>query len=112
MARVRRWRMRLRAQAPANVLAGVLTDDLCPAAVPVRAICGAGVGDAGALQPAKLPVPWLAAAALPGARCEKPAATDFVARVAQARGLARVEPAASCCRACAPRCVHSATSAA
>jgi len=77
------------AQAPANVLAGVVTDDLCPAAVPPRAICGAGIGQAGALQPAKLPVPWLAAAAVPGAHCEKPAATGFVARVAQARVLAR-----------------------
>ena len=77
------------AQAPANVLAGVLTDDLCPATVPPRAICGAGVGEGGALKPAKLPVPWLAASAVAGARCGKPAADNFVASVAQARVLER-----------------------
>ncbi|HYG05478.1 MAG TPA: AcvB/VirJ family lysyl-phosphatidylglycerol hydrolase [Stenotrophomonas sp.] len=77
------------AQAPANVLAGVLTDDLCPAAVPPRGVCGAGVGEGGTLQAAKLPVPWLAAKAAPGARCAKPASPDLVAGVAQARVLER-----------------------
>lgn len=77
------------AQAPDNVLAGVLTDGLCPAAVPVRAICGAGVGEGGALAPARLPVPWLVASTGAGARCDKPAAEGFVAGVAQARVLER-----------------------
>jgi len=77
------------AQAPANVLAGVLTDGLCPASVPERAICGAGVAAGGTLQPTKLPVPWLAAPAVPGARCAKPAPEGFVAGVAQARVLER-----------------------
>ena len=76
------------AQAPAQTFAGVLTDGLCPASVPARSICGPGVGEAGALAPARLPIAWLAADT-GGAQCSAPLPPEFVAQVPQARMLKR-----------------------
>lgn len=75
------------AQAPTHVLAGVLSDELQPAAVPKRTICGAGVDAAsGALRPVRLGVPWLVA---PAAGSHDQALSRFIAAVAQARRLPR-----------------------
>lgn len=77
------------AQAPDNVLAGVLTDGLHPTSVPPKAICGAGVAKSGGgLQPTKLPVPWLAAEAL-GKHVEATTVSAFIKNVPQARLLKR-----------------------
>ncbi|HEY0334562.1 MAG TPA: AcvB/VirJ family lysyl-phosphatidylglycerol hydrolase [Stenotrophomonas sp.] len=75
------------AQAPAQTFAGVLTDGLCPAQVPVRAVCGSGVDATGQLVPAKLPIAWLAAAPTSGVHCAVPAREGFAGQVAQARTL-------------------------
>jgi len=72
------------AQAPAQTFAGVLTDSLCPASVPLHSVCGAGVAESGQLLPARLPVAWLSAAAA-GPQCK--AGAELVAQVAQARVL-------------------------
>ncbi|MBN6151997.1 virulence factor family protein [Xanthomonas sp. AmX2] len=96
------------AQAPRQVLAGLLTEDFCPqqrlddqicgaglapaapppdAAAPPRAAAGPGLG--GALRPVPLPIPWLAAAAANrSARCSADA-DAFVRQVPQARGFRR-----------------------
>ncbi|WP_434212080.1 virulence factor [[Pseudomonas] boreopolis] len=76
------------AQAPANVLAGVLTDGLRPASVPPKAICGDGVGKAGALKATRLPVPWLAASSQ-GKQGDAVPVPDFINGIPQARLLKR-----------------------
>lgn len=77
------------AQAPDHVLAGLLTDGLHPASVPPKAICGAGVAKSGgALQAARLPVPWLAADA-PGRHGEPATTAAFIKDIPQARLLRR-----------------------
>ncbi|MFT4247579.1 MAG: AcvB/VirJ family lysyl-phosphatidylglycerol hydrolase [Pseudomonas sp.] len=77
------------AQAPAHVLAGLLTEGLHPASVPPKAICGAGVAESGgALRATRLPVPWLAAEPRER-RGEAPPVATFVKSIPQARLLKR-----------------------
>lgn len=77
------------AQAPDHVFAGLLTEGLCPSAAPGGMICGKGVGAGGALQPASLPLPWLAATAPAGPACGVAEQAGFIAKVPQARTLKR-----------------------
>lgn len=77
------------AQAPDRVLAGVLTDGLCPASVPPKAICGAGVAKSGGtLAPTRLPVAWLAATSRQP-HCDAAVELSLSNMVAQARSLKR-----------------------
>ncbi|MDL5364525.1 AcvB/VirJ family lysyl-phosphatidylglycerol hydrolase [Xanthomonas sp. NCPPB 2654] len=78
------------AQAPKQLLAGMVTEDFCPVQVLDDQICGAGItAPARALQPATLPLPWLAAAAAkPATRCSQQS-DAFVQKVAQARQFRR-----------------------
>ena len=77
------------AQAPAHVLAGLITDGLHPRSVPAHAICGAGLAKSGGtLKPTPLLVPWLAAEPMRRRRDSEPVAT-FIKDVPQARLLKR-----------------------
>lgn len=77
------------AQAPAHVLAGVISDGLHPHSVPARSICGAGLTKSGGtLQATPLPVPWLAAEAQDRRR-EPGRVAAFIKSIPQARLLKR-----------------------
>ncbi|WP_434988940.1 virulence factor [Xanthomonas melonis] len=77
------------AQAKPHVLAGVLTDGLCPAAVNDQAICQPGVRQgSNALVPAPLQIPWVLAGSQ-DKRCPATAEAAFLAQVPQARTFRR-----------------------
>ncbi|HHW4682365.1 MAG TPA: virulence factor family protein, partial [Xylella sp.] len=74
------------AQSPENILAGVVIDGLCPVAVPVHAICGAGVGSDQRLRPAPVAVPLLVMT-VSSAQCPAQVMSEFVRKVPLAREI-------------------------
>ncbi|MFC7520733.1 virulence factor [Xanthomonas populi] len=77
------------AQAKPHVLAGVLTDGLCPAAVSDQAICQPGVRAGGnTLLPVQLQIPWVLAGSQ-DKRCPAAAEDAFLKQVPQARIFTR-----------------------
>ncbi|MBV6840740.1 virulence factor [Xanthomonas euvesicatoria] len=77
------------AQAKPHVLAGVLTDGLCPATVSNQAICQPGVRPGtNTLLPVPLQIPWVLAASQ-DKRCPAVAEEGFLKQVPQARTFRR-----------------------
>lgn len=77
------------AQAKPHVLAGVLTDGLCPATVSNQAICQPGVRPGtNTLLPVPLQIPWVLAASQ-DKRCPAAAEEGFLKQVPQARTFRR-----------------------
>ncbi|AXI84352.1 virulence factor family protein [Xylella taiwanensis] len=76
------------AQAPENILAGVVSDGLCPVTVPAHAICGAGVGNDQRLKPAPVATPLLVIT-MPSAQCPAQVTSEFVRKVAIGREIRR-----------------------
>ena len=77
------------AQAKPHTLAGVLTDGLCPAAVPDQAICQPGVRPgSNSLVPAPLQIPWVLASSQ-GTRCPSAAEDAFLKQIPQAQTFRR-----------------------
>ncbi|WP_115047595.1 virulence factor family protein [Xanthomonas arboricola] len=77
------------AQAKPHVLAGVLTDGLCPATVSDQAICQPGVRPgSNTLLPVPLQIPWVLAGSQ-DKRCPAAAEGSFLKQVPQARTFTR-----------------------
>ncbi|MCC4606538.1 AcvB/VirJ family lysyl-phosphatidylglycerol hydrolase [Xanthomonas campestris] len=77
------------AQAKPHVLAGVLTDGLCPAAVSDQAICQPGVRPgSNTLVPSPLQIPWVLAGSQ-DKRCPAAAEAAFIKQIPQARTFTR-----------------------
>ncbi|NIK50681.1 virulence factor [Xanthomonas arboricola] len=77
------------AQAKPHVLAGVLTDGLCPATVSDQAICQPGVRPgSNTLLPVPLQIPWVLAGSQ-DKRCPAAAEDSFLKQVPQARTFTR-----------------------
>ncbi|KGK59148.1 acid virulence protein B [Xanthomonas cannabis pv. phaseoli] len=77
------------AQAKPHVLAGVLTDGLCPATVSDQAICQPGVRPgSNTLVPSPLQIPWVLAGSQ-DKRCPAAAEAAFIKQIPQARTFTR-----------------------
>ncbi|MGV7194703.1 virulence factor [Xanthomonas axonopodis] len=77
------------AQAKLHVLAGVLTDGLCPATVSDQAICQPGVRPgSNTLVPSPLQIPWVLAGSQ-DKRCPAAAEAAFIKQIPQARTFTR-----------------------
>jgi type IV secretory pathway VirJ component len=74
------------AQAPENILAGVVTDGLCPVVVPTHAVCGAGVASDQHLKPAPVAAPLLVMT-VSSAHCPVQLTSEFVRKVALGREI-------------------------
>ncbi len=91
------------AQAPENILAGVVTDGLCPVVVPTHAVCGAGVAGDQHLKPAPVAAPLLVMT-VSSAHCPVQLTSEFVRKVALGReirlAVVLICPAYGQCYAC------------
>lgn len=80
------------AQAPEHVLAGLVTDQLCPPQIPAKSVCSNGVLPTFRLNPSPLVIPWLVAQAQhPQQACSTASLQKFVKTIALARVIRRTK---------------------